>query len=197
MTAIATIQTECPELIHEKGFGIGLQDAAGNWRAKAALELEAQNELAYLTIAGEEFEKLQYKLIQPEINQVFDLDAAIQFKSNDHIGSVDFPYVLTMNESICKTIKFSDVIYNERYEVFPQVFQNLIKMEYTSREADANASILITDILGREILQYKLNLQKGYNSIQLDGERILMPGSYFISLNTQQKKFTKVIQKVN
>ena len=197
MTAIATIQTECPELIHEKGFGIGLQDAAGNWRAKAALELEAQNELAYLTIAGDEFEKLQYKLIQPEINQVFDLDAAIQFKSNDHIGSVDFPYVLTMNESICKTIKFSDVIYNERYEVFPQVFQNLIKMEYTSREADANASILITDILGREILQYKLNLQKGYNSIQLDGERILMPGSYFISLNTQQKKFTKVIQKVN
>ena len=81
-------------------------------------------------------------------------------KSNDHIGSVDFPYVLTMNESICKTIKFSDVIYNERYEVFPQVFQNLIKMEYTSKRSGCNKHPNNRYFRPIEILQYKLNLQK-------------------------------------
>jgi len=197
MTAIVSVHTDCPDLIHDSGYGIGLLDAGGNWRAKAAVETESQQELAYLTIAGDESEKLQYKLIHPESNQQFDLAATVQFKANEHIGSVDFPYVLKMDESICKTIKFSDAVYNQRYEVYPQVFQDLIHIEYTTLEADANANIRITDVFGHEIMQFKQILVKGFNDIQLDVKQIQIPGSYFISLMTNQKQFTKLIQKIN
>ena len=36
----------------------GTQDEAGKLESQSGIGLEAQNELAYLTIAGEEFEKL-------------------------------------------------------------------------------------------------------------------------------------------
>ncbi|MBK6859645.1 MAG: hypothetical protein IPG95_05095 [Saprospiraceae bacterium] len=197
MTAIATLNTSCQDLIHENGFGIGVLDATGNWRAKAALESEAQQEIAYLTIAGDESEKLQYKLIHPVKNLQFDLNATCQFIANEHIGSVNFPYVLKMDESICKNIKYSDEVYNERYEVFPQVFQDVVHIEYTAKAAETNATIRITDMMGQEILQYRLNLEKGFNELLVDTKQIQIPGSYFISLVTQQKQFTKLIQKVN
>lgn len=136
-------------------------------------------------------------MIHPESNQQFDLAATVQFKANDHIGSIDFPYVLTMDESLCKTIKFSDAVYNQRYEVYPQVFQDLIHIEYTTLEADANANIRITDVFGHEIMQSRQILVKGFNDIQLDLKQIQIPGSYFISLMTNQKQLTKLIQKIN
>lgn len=198
MTAITKVNTPCLELIESGTFGIGAMDAAGNWRGKAPVDLIDEQAHSFLTIAGDANEFLAFKLIHADKNTVFDLKRSIQFIPNEHLGNMDFPYTLEMDDFLCKTIKYNNDQFNGRFVVYPQVVKDAFNIEFTAMNEDDHASLSITNMLGQEVINKKVYLRKGFNAFTQDISQLNgVAGSYVVRLLTKEKFYSEFIQKIN
>ncbi len=106
------------------------------------------------------------------------------------LKQTDFDGQFTYSEMVAVSIKNK----NENFAVFPNPAGNNAEISFNSQMTD-EAVLIIMDLTGRLVLNKKINMEKGMNSIKLDtGE--FNNGIYFVTLANKYEVYkTKFIKE--
>lgn len=97
-------------------------------------------------------------------------------------------------------VKYSNVlafttkqIQHNELKVYPTVVKSTVTLNI-HLQANQNTTLMkVADVSGRIVKQQTINLQKGINTIRVDGFDQLQKGNYFIIINTDQEVYSKQI----
>ena len=82
----------------------------------------------------------------------------------------------------------------QQLDVYPNPVESTIRIDFTSNESQ-KADLTIYNLLGQKVVSSNLNVVKGSNQIQ-NNLSSLIPGTYFIELNTEDgQRYTGKIMK--
>ncbi|MBK8954967.1 MAG: hypothetical protein IPM34_05340 [Saprospiraceae bacterium] len=186
MTIIGELKHPCKEEFSDGRYGIGLKDASGHWRGKAPFEELQSKDYGFLTVAGDDQEMLDVYLIDRKTDVEYKLDLKIPFEVNASLGEMDYPFEFKIPQSICE--KLSTEENEDRFVVYPHVFEDVINVEYNATIDDPNAILKITNMDGKAIFLKQVAIHKGFNHHKLDLKKLnLPPAAYVIELISADK----------
>ena len=196
MTIIAEVPNICSAMNAEGQFGIAYKDGAGNWRAKSPIEEFNGKNYVFLTVAGDQEEMLHAYLLDRKSGMTFPIDRSLLFRANDDLGSLDFPYSIELPAAICE--KLSTKENEDRFVVYPHVFEEVLTMEYNAAGEDPHASVRISNLQGKVLFVEQVELRKGFNARTFDVSKLhLNPGAYVFELMSSDKQRIQKIIKSN
>ena len=120
--------------------------------------------------------------------------SADQFANPDEFrgyGLPDFELAYTMVNNSDEHFANKDFFFS----AFPNPFNDELNLRIFSSE-NKTLEIKLSDMLGRTIKTVKAQVSIGeYNSIKIDTEKNILPGLYIIEINSEGKKFNRIVSK--
>jgi len=169
-------------------YAIGLFDQDGKARGKAAIEMLNDQEVSYLTIAGNDGDDLDFHLLNLENGKAIDLEQPLQFETNNHIGDINAPFMINISDAVCQQIN-PDITGKESvFTAFPTIFTESFSVDYIAEQADDNATIRLTNMFGQVVYTSQVSLIEGWNRERLDLSKYeLASGLYTVEIFTNGK----------
>jgi hypothetical protein len=124
-------------------------------------------------------EQLQFKLFDAAGNTVSDLAETLFFAANQHSGSVLSPMPFTL-----QTTGVAETPAEIFLSVQPNPFSDATTILFGAEQA-REARLVITDVMGRLVLQQDIVAVSGLNTIRWDAGSI-SAGVYFIRVETAE-----------
>ena len=135
-------------------------------------------------------------LLDRKSGMTFPIDRSLLFRANDDLGSLDFPYSIELPAAICE--KLSTKENEDRFVVYPHVFEEVLTMEYNAAGEDPHASVRISNLQGKVLFVEQVELRKGFNARTFDVSKLhLNPGAYVFELMSSDKQRIQKIIKSN
>ena len=154
----------------------------------SATVLNAEESLYFITIYGEQNSVLDFKYYDAESEQVFTLENNIEFEGNQVIGTINNPFMFTVNTSLNKPESDFD------FAVYPNPFNDVFELEFMLEES-VNVDIKIVDVMGRIVEEISSDVfTHGKYSLGVDGEKY-EKGIYFVEVSIDGILFKKLIIK--
>lgn len=198
MTMIGSIRTECDEALAEGHYAIGLVDGAGNTRGIAPVEQFSDQEVSYITIAGENGDRLSLRLLDIDKGKSIDLGQELIYSANQHIGGIGQPFVVEISDEVCMDLIRDDSEKENSLKVFPTLFKEYFFLDYFARETDEQAWVSVTNAWGQLIYHVKMPFKIGYNQHRIDlSGKGLTPGLYTVKLHINGEVISEKLIKAN
>ncbi len=185
MTILGSIRTECGETLTGDHYAIGIFDAEGRARGKAAIEKLNVQEVSYLTIAGTEGENFDIRLLNLQEGTEIDLHQTLPYETNNHMGELENPFMINISDAVCLQINPAEVVRENTFTVFPTVFTESFTVDYLAETEDTHATIRLSNMFGQIVYTTKVSLLKGWNRERIDlNQHKLASGLYTVELYT-------------
>jgi len=186
MTMISQVITDCDALRTSSNYAIGVEDGNGEMRGIAPLELFADDEVSYLTVAGLPHDVLHLKLLNTENGESIDLDQYFRYETNEHVGDLYAPFTIEISDEVCSALKTEEDVAEVGLKAFPTVFSQSFDVEFTASVDDGHARVELTDTWGKVVYASDMPLVEGYNKQSFDMSYThLSAGIYFLELKTK------------
>ncbi|MBV6439901.1 MAG: hypothetical protein EPGJADBJ_01556 [Saprospiraceae bacterium] len=185
MTLLGAINTHCAEILEDGSYAIGVFDNRGHARGFAPIEKVSDQQISYLTIGGEDNDRLGMRLLDLQTGSEVDLKYAITYEANQHFGYLDDPFPIEISDAVCAQLRKEETIPAIGFKVFPSVFTDFFFMDYQSDKKDEHARINVMNIWGQVVYTAETVLEEGPNRQQIDlSGRSLPDGLYTVELYT-------------
>lgn len=198
MTMICSVETECGEALTAGKYAIGLTDAAGALRGVAPIEQLLDQELSYITVAGENGDHLSLRLLGPDGQLNIELGQSLNYSINQHIGGVQQPFSVKISDEVCLQLLQNETEPQNSLKVFPTLFKEYFVIDYYAEQMDEQAWLSVANAWGQVIFNTKMPVRKGYNQQRIDlSGNGWAPGLYTVKLHTNGEVISKKLIKAN
>lgn len=188
MTILGSIQTDCGATLVGHHYAVGVFDKDGKARGKAAIEMLNDREVSFLTIAGNDGDNLDIRLLDLEKGTAIDLKQPLQFETNNHVGEVNAPFMINISDVVCQQINPEVAVKESVLTAFPTIFSESFSVDYIAEQADDNATIRITNMFGQVAYTSQISLIEGWNRERIDLSKYeLASGLYTVEIFTNGK----------
>jgi hypothetical protein len=157
---------------------------------------------AYLTIYGyAETATLTFK-VKVSANEYFDAFESMDYVPNSQAGSLLSPFKLQANMTLadCDVVTGLSPPTEESFRVFPTLFNDQLRLEYTLQE-NAAVTIALYNLTGQKIVTLmsgsRLKGSHIFNWNKINENQKLSEGLYFLRINWEDKQVTKKVVKTN
>ncbi len=169
--------------------------ANGECRGIAKPITVGKQKLYFITAYANSNEKMSFKVVDLDNNEVYDINEPINFVANDVKGTIDNPIILTIKE----TSSSLPAVSNENeflVTVYPNPFTKNFEVLYNI-ENQENIKIELYDVTGRKLYTFENNEENaGKHSISVDAKNInLQPGVYNLKFTAGDESQTIVVIK--
>ncbi|NEN24299.1 hypothetical protein G3O08_12370 [Cryomorpha ignava] len=193
MTMIVQPSDSCAQSAFDAGLLIGAFDRQGQIRGISELVEVSDNAYSFLTIGGDAIETIDLHWIDRENGEIWQATGGVGYNGNDHIGSIDQPYILQLPSDFCRS---SSAPASSIFSVYPTLFQNYLEIKFMASANEGTAVVVIRDMSGRDIYSEQLIAVEGLNQWILDlPEGKFATGAYVITLTTNAAIHTEKIFK--
>ncbi len=164
----------------------------------SSLYIEALDiHLLFLTIySNEGDETLSFKFADAETGEIYDLVETINFEINGSVGMVDEPQVLSFDPPTAVDNLSDDI----SLKVIPNPFRGSTNISLVLAKDDL-VTIRLTDIVGNQVRELKINVPAGRAWIELDATSDngspLPTGVYFVNIEGEFGNATEKILLVD
>lgn len=196
MTVIASVRSDCGSTLIEDQYEIGIFSKNGQLRGKSVIERRNEDEIIYLTIAGEGDDQFDIRLLNLREGTETDLQQSLTFETNKHLGETDRPFIIDISDAVCSQINPDLASGETRMTAFPTLFKESFYVDYIADKADENASLRVIDMFGQVIFTKNISLTAGWNRERVDlGNSKFAYGMYTVELITHdQHESVKMIK---
>ncbi|MEZ4979361.1 MAG: LamG-like jellyroll fold domain-containing protein [Chitinophagales bacterium] len=202
MTHIVSLQN-CDlfweDMYEHSNWILGVFDKQNNCRALSRFDLVANTMIAFVTIAGDQNDDLEYRLLNLESAEELIAINHLKFTSNELKGSLTSPYMLELSEEDCRNFDKEKLpTAKDAFLVYPNLFEENLNVEYISA-TEAEVTISLYNNLGQVIYTQVHQVMQGMNTLRIDfkKEAIHIPaGTYFFELSNElnDKKRAQLIR---
>lgn len=196
MTILGSIRTVCGETLVDNHYAIGIFDESGKVRGKANIEMLNDQEVSYLTVAGNDGDNFNVRLLNLGTGSEIDLKQSLLFETNNHIGDLDHPFMINISDDVCLQLNPTEVVKENSFTAFPTVFAESFSVDYLAEQVDDNATIRLSNMFGQIVYTTQFSLVKGWNRERIDLYKYkLASGLYTVELYTNgQHESLKMIK---
>ncbi len=189
MTVIVALENDCDKFLKSDQWNLVLIDEYQKIRAKQKIDLSIENTRIYLTAAGDVSTPLQYKLTRNGDKNLYSLGNSIQFKANEHVGSIENPYWLKISKELCQEVQVMDQAYLNDLNLFPTITKLKLTANILSDNDYTNSVLQCSDVFGKICFKIPVEIRKGMNQIPIHLEHYNpSPGSYLLEWSTDVSK---------
>ena len=149
--------------------------------------IDQDRSLYFLTVNGHDEAPIHFEYFDAQKERVYQTDNKVMFKSNNVIGTIEAPYLITIADE-------NDHLDDFGISIYPNPFKELFEVNFTL-DNDSAIKIELFDAIGRKIktVAHK-NLEAGLHHLAIDGEE-LTKGIYFVELTMGNQSAKKMIVK--
>ncbi len=196
MTILGSIRSECGKTLVHDHYAIGIFDKAGIARGKASIEMLNDQEVSYFTVAGNDGDIFDIRLLNLSNGTEIDLSQTFLYETNNHMGDLDDPFMINISDEVCHQINPAGVVKESTFTAFPTIFSESFSVDYLAQEQDDNATIRISNMFGQIVHTNQVSLLKGWNRVRIDLNKYqLASGLYTVELYTNgQHESQKMIK---
>jgi len=188
MTILGSVRSECGETLVNDHYAIGIFDKTGKARGKANIEMLNDQEVSYLTVAGNDGDDFNIRLLNPSDGTEIDLNQTLSYETNNHIGDLDDPFMINISDEVCLQINPDIAARETTFTAFPTIFTESFSVDYLAEQQDDHATIRLSNMFGQIVYTNQVSLLKGWNRERIDLSKYdLASGLYTVELYTNGK----------
>ena len=169
--------------------------ANGECRGIAKPITVGKQKLYFITAYANSNEKMTFKVVDLDNNEVYDINEQTNFVANDVKGTIDNPIILTVKETSSSLPAVSNH-FDPIVTVYPNPFTTDFEIMY-NLENQKDVKIELYDVTGRKLYTFENNEENaGKHSISVDAKNInLQPGVYNLKFTAGDESQTIVVIK--
>jgi hypothetical protein len=185
MTSIMKVNSDCDYLIGNQELTLGVFDNTGIVRGISSIEMNGSVGRSFATISGDVNEEFSLNILDNSTGKIYPLDRSLAYIPDTHLGSLESPFQLEMNEETCFKMKADAGVLSSYFKVYPTVIENTLNLDYIGHAQDLESKARLYNVWGQKVWESVVKIEQGFNRIELDMSRLdLAPGVYHFILDS-------------